>query len=189
MKKIEKEFVDKMEKIFENNFIVKREVRSECKKSRIDIVLKLDENIYFGLECKIPDKKRGEEIGRYIKQSYIYSNSKFEVEKNIFKKIPIFICPPLSYDYFILNEEEIIFNNQNYHKDRHKKFFEHHTINGILGTFGIGEMRKTDATGGYIFSMSNKVIFSNKRFYQCLEKNGLHQNNYLFLNKKYKYEI
>ena len=184
MKQLEKEFVLKLIPYFEKYFIVRQECWSECKKSRIDLVLQLKEtNYFFGIECKIPNKKRGEEIGRYIKQATNYSNLKFDVFKNAlnYKKIPIFICPALSYDYFILNENQKIIpdstvklnqwigENNIWHQDRHNRFCEHHTFNGFLGSFNIGEVRKI-SNKDFILSLSNKIIFSSNK--------GIHIENY-----------
>lgn len=184
MKQLEKEFVKKLIPHFEKYFLIKQECWSECKKYRIDIILQIpDKNIFFGIECKIPNKKRGEEIGKFVKQAENYSNLKFDVLKNssTFLKIPIFICPSLSYDYFILNENQrIIIDstvklnqwigiNNLWHQDRHNRFCEHHTFNGFLGCFNIGEVRKLN-NKDFIFSFSNKIIFSSLK--------GLHFENY-----------
>jgi len=184
MKQLEKEFVLKLIPYFEKHFIVRQECWSECKTSRIDLILQLKEtNYFFGIECKIPNKKRGEEIGRYVKQAANYSNLKFDVLKNAlnYKKIPIFICPALSYDYFILNENQKIIpdstvklnqwigENNIWHQDRHNRFCEHHTFNGFLGSFNIGEVRKI-SNKDFILSLSNKIIFSSNK--------GIHIENY-----------
>ena len=64
----EEEFKLKLVSIFENHFNVMIEVWSKCKTKRIDIVLthKILKEVSFGIECKIPDRKRGQqiEIGR-----------------------------------------------------------------------------------------------------------------------------
>jgi len=204
MKQLEKEFVDKIIIEFEKHFVIKREIKSQCKKYRIDLILQLKENknVFFGIECKIPNKKKGEEIGRFINQAIVYSNALFEVEINIFKKIPIFICPPLSYNYFLMNEEELLIENHLFkvndilsfkrdtlfHRDRHTKDDKHHSFNGFLGAFKIGEVRNF---GGkeYYFSLSNKIIFSSKGRYIPLiniESKYLHLTNYNFIIKDYE---
>ena len=203
MKQLEKEFVDKLVDIFSHHFIVKREIKSKCKKDRIDLVLQLKENtsVYFGIECKIPDKKRGEEIGRFIKQAIRYTTSEFEIETGEFKQIPIFICPPLSYNYFLMNEEELLVKNHLFnvneiscfkrdtlfHRDRHTKDDKHHSFNGFLGAFNIGEVRNFGGAN-YYFSLSNKIIFSSKGKcipYSNKESKYLHIENYNFLIKDY----
>lgn len=192
MKQLEKEFVEKLKPIFKKHFIVRDECYSDCKKNRIDLILQLKNTDYFfGIECKIPNKKRGEEIGRFVEQAIRYTNYKFDVLKNktIYKKIPIFICPALSYDYFILNEKETLIKdssvklnqwigeNNLWHQDRHNRYCEHHTFNGFLGNWNIGEVRKI-STKDYIFSLSNKIIFSSIK--------GIHNENYNFIIKDYE---
>lgn len=149
------------------------------------MVLKYQENVYFGIECKQPTSKKGEEIGRYIRQAMRYSNYEFEVEPGVFKKIPIFICPPLSYNYFLMNNQSFEYQNGvKLHRDRHGEFDSHHSMNGLLGSFGIGEVRKRYKKGEYFFSFSNKIIFSNgPKHYLSKEIIGLHEKNYESLIK------
>lgn len=157
----EKEFVDKCCEYFSKTFSVQREVISQCGKGRIDILLSFN-NYYFGIECKIPDKKKGSDIFKYVHQAISYSNMKWPIN-NQYKHVPILICPALSYNYFILPEETIYISNKEYHKDRHKRFDSHHTFNGFIGGFNIGEVRKNKY--GYQFTLSNKVLFSYSNYY------------------------
>jgi hypothetical protein len=197
MKQLEKEFVDKLEIIFSEHFIVKRECTSKCEKGRIDMILiyKNDKNIVFGIECKIPNKKRGEEIGRFVNQAILYTKMEFDIiykENPVFKKIPILIAPALSYNYFILKEKTIINKdeilevtniwnvkdkNNEYHKDRHHKYDKHHTFNGFLGSFNIGEVRN-QGSGNYIFSLSNFILFSCNINAGKNDGSYVHYNNY-----------
>ena len=194
MIKTEKEFVDQLCKSFSKHFKVKTEVFSECKKGRIDILLTLPNNVHFGLECKKPDSKRGEEIGRYVKQAIRYTDYKFEVSNGVFKRIPIFICPPLSYKYFLMNERSNDFFNHNnvlfdgkpftkWHQDRHEEHYKHHSFNGFISVFGIGEVRK-NIDGTFFFSVSNKTIFCARKKWNSNDINGLHSENYTKLLKK-----
>lgn len=171
----EQEFVNKLKITFSKQFTVKSEVWSKCKNGRIDLLLKLNDNVYFGIECKAPNEKRGEKIGEYIKQAYRYSEYEFEVEKGIYKKIAIFICPALSYNYLVMRNETIIHDGKEYHKDRHYEFNSHHTLNGILGSMCIGEVRKS-WDKNYFFSMSNSTVYHSKY--------GLNDKNYAKLLKK-----
>jgi hypothetical protein len=190
----EQEFVDKIVLEFENTFIVKRECWSKCKKFRIDLILQIpNTEIFFGIEAKRPDKKRGEAIAKYILQANGYSKLEFDVLKNGYKycKIPIFICPALSYNYFVLNEhsekmdrKSNLFQQHNrdfshllWHQDRHSMFHKHHTFNGLLGGFGIGEVRRNFDKSFY-FSLSNKVIFTTEKDWHTKEVKGLHIENY-----------
>lgn len=190
----EQEFVNQLTKSFNKHFKVSAEVFSKCKKGRIDLLLTMPGNIHFGLECKRPDSKRGEQIGEYVKQAIRYTEYEFEVYPGIFKRIPILICPPLSYKYFLINErsnefthiENVVFDGKpfcKWHQDRHEEHYTHHSFNGYLGAFHIGEVRKHQ-DGTYFFSVSNKTIFSSRKKWQSEEINGLHHENYIKLLKK-----
>ncbi len=167
----EAEFVEKLTRFLSKYFTVKPERWSQCGNGRIDLILKHSWQIYFGVEVKRDDKKKGEEMGEFIKQAIRYTKYKFEVEDGIFKQIPILICPPLSYRYFILNEFSKAFpsysgyNNGNelWHQDRHPENCKHHSFNGFLGAFGIGELRSfiSKYETSYFISHSNKVIWTN----------------------------
>lgn len=181
MKQEEAEFVEKLLPHLTPYFEVKREVWSKCKNGRIDLLLKLrgNDNVYFGCEAKIANRKRGEEMGEFVKQAIRYSGYEFEVEPNIFKKIPITICPPLSYKYFVLNDEEKQIDGKVWHRDRHDEFNEHHSLNGFIGCWNIGELRKGFNKAPYwYFSFSNKPIFSTQ-IYNHYEDN-------VFIGKKMK---
>lgn len=157
----ESEFEGKIALYLKKHFEVNRQVKSECGKGRVDIVIKHSGGVYFGIEVKKHNSKRGDEIGQFVKQAMRYSEYRFEVEPNVFKKIPILICPPLSYEYFLLNEGEQDILGVTWHKDRHGKFNPHHTFNGFLGSLGIGELRK-GPDNSYFISFSNKEIWSSR---------------------------
>jgi len=178
MKQEEKEFVDKLIKPLTNHFNIQQEVKSKCGKGRIDLVLqsKENDNIYFGVECKKPDKKRGEEMARFVKQAIRYTDYEFLTSKGIYRKIPVVLCPPLSYNYFILNEYEQHINGELWHKDRHNATHEHHSFNGLLGQFNVGEIRNLDKY--YIISFSNKIIFSTRKNWHTKQIEGIHEANY-----------
>lgn len=93
--KAEKELVDKLCIKFSKYFEVQREVVSKCKKNRIDILLTIDGKYHFGIECKRPDKKRGEEIGEYVLQAKRYTTAEWEYRPSEFVKALIFIYPAL----------------------------------------------------------------------------------------------
>lgn len=195
MIKTEQEFVNQLTQSFGKHFKVSAEVFSKCGKGRIDLILSLpNSNIHFGLECKKPDSKRGEQIGEYVKQAIRYTQYEFEVYPGIYKRIPILICPPLSYKYFLMNErsdefthiENVTFDGKpfcKWHQDRHEEHYTHHSFNGFLGAFCIGEVRK-HLDGSYFFSVSNKTIFSSRKKWNSEEINGLHDVNYTNLLKK-----
>lgn len=94
-----------------------------------------------------------------------------------YKRIPIFIAPPISYDVLICPEEKIVVGKKEYFRDRHPKDCSHHTMNGILGSLGIGELRKRNKKHFY-FSFSNKVIWTNDYDFYSKLVHGLHEKNY-----------
>jgi hypothetical protein len=189
----EQQFVDKIVLEFERHFVVKRECWSKCKTKRIDLILQVPEtDIFFGIEAKRPDKKRGEKIAKYIIQASQYTKLEFDVLKNGSKylKVPVFICPALSYNYFILAEHKSEIDvksnlykhyRDNSHllwfQDRHLMHDKHHTFNGLLGGFGIGEVRRNFDKSFY-FSLSNKVIFTTEKDWHTQKNKGLHTENY-----------
>lgn len=178
----EKEFVDAVAITFGKHFKVNLEVWSKCKNGRIDILLNYNDEYFFGVECKQPNRKKGEEIGEFVKQAIRYSNYEFEIKKGVYKKIPIFICPALSYHYFLMNEETLEIDGVKFHKDRHDENFSHHSFNGFLGSFGIGEVRKSKY--GYYFSVSNSIIWESAMKYNYKEIKGINEINYNKLAKK-----
>jgi hypothetical protein len=180
----EAEFVKKLISTFEIHFNVATEVWSKCKTKRIDLVLthKIHKQISFGIECKKPDKKRGEKIGHYLKQAIHYTKLEWCTGSE-YKKIPVLLCPPLSYKYFVLNETEQLINNQVWVKDRHQPDNDHHSFNGFLGAFSVGEIRKNKY--GYYFVMSNKTLFKTSIDYITKKTiESVHFDNYNYVIKK-----
>lgn len=175
----EAQFVNKVVIVLQKYFKVEREVWSDCRGGRIDLILTTKEGYRFGVECKRFDKKKGEKIGRYIKQAMRYSTYNFSNER-----IPIFIAPPLSYKYFIMNDfEDVKENGEKWHKDRHYETHEHHSFNGFLGVFNVGEIR-TFEKGFFYFSFCNKIIWDSSFRYNTKTPKGIHKVNYENLIKK-----
>ena len=168
----EQQYVDKVTNQLKKYFTVIPEVWSDCKNGRIDLIITTLEGQSFGIECKRPDSKRGEEMGEFIKQAIRYSDYKFNG-----KRIPIFIAPALSYNYFVLNNEEKIIESVKWHKDRHDENHEHHSVNGFLGSMNVGEIRRS---GNLFFflSFSNKIIWTSQLGYKTGKAKGLHEENY-----------
>lgn len=173
--KTEKKFVDELALKFSKYFEVQREVLSKCKNNRIDLLLTIDGKYHFGIECKKPDKKRGEEIGKYIQQAQSYTHLKWNYRNDISVQVPIFICPALSYKYFILNEHEVVIDGKKYHQDRHSQLHSHHTFNGMLGVWNVGEVRKTEL--GFQFVMCNKPFYEHKSYNNTIISR-VHEINY-----------
>jgi hypothetical protein len=89
-----------------------------------------------------------------------------------------------------MNEETRVIDGECWHKDRHSEYDKHHSFNGLLGGFGIGEVRSVSDTD-YIFSTNNKIIYDSrvKWIYQDNIRigktiKGVHKNNYEYLLKK-----
>jgi hypothetical protein len=168
-------FVTKLIQQFRSDFDVFTEVKSKCRTSRIDLVLLYQKKFLFGIECKIPDKKKGNEIFQYVNQAKRYTEMKWELNNQFFT-MPILLCPPLSYNYFIMNECEQQIDNELWHKDRHNKKHDHHSFNGFLGGFNIGEVRKINA--GYQFAMNNKPLFKKIQYANGNGWVGVYEDNY-----------
>lgn len=187
-------------------FYVELEVWSTDSKSRIDVVLtdkKYGKSL--GIESKAIDYKRGNDLGIHILQSMRYVTSEFITNKGV-QKLPIFICPPISYNYLMCPVPESRFEANGvygkpaeYYHDRHPKNSTHHTVNGMIGAFGIGEVRTlTDYGKQYIyFTMSNKIVWDSRpiwdeqnRCFSKTEVKGLHLENYeKLITKKHDYRF
>jgi len=174
-------FVDKITKALQKHLKLQHEVWTDCRTGRIDLIATTSDGYRFGVECKRYNEKRGEKVGEYIKQAERYSNCLFNGVK-----IPIFIAPPLSYHYLLMNQESKEIDGVKWHKDRHNEEHEHHTMNGLLGVFRVGEIRKSkDYNGNYFyFSFSNKPIWSSQLIYGTKQIKGTHEVNYQNLLKK-----
>lgn len=161
-------------------FRVKKEVTTTCGTGRIDLVVTCnDTGVRFGIELKKDDKKRGHDIGLLIKQASRYAESKFIID-DYCGKIPVFVYPAISYDYMICPEEKKIINGVEYFRDRHSKDSVHHTMQGIIGVWNIGELRvfPYDDKNYIRFVFNNKQIWSNQPQYQSTSICGLHEVNY-----------
>ncbi len=174
----EKELQQKLSERLKEYFYVQREVSTNCKTGRIDLVLTCKTTkAIMGVEIKRVDRKRGKDIGMLIKQASRYAQASFTEGKT---KMPVFIFPAISYDYIICPEEKKIIQGSEYFKDRHDKASVHHTFQGILGVFDIGELRVfPHKDKNYIrFVFNNKLIWTNQPQYQSKEIIGLHDDNY-----------
>jgi hypothetical protein len=184
----EKEFSIKVVNRLSKYFMASAEVWSECGKNRIDFILTHRKTgLNFGLEFKRFDRKRGEEIGEFILQAQRYSKLKFKILQG-YAKVPVLICPPLSYNYLICRDGEAVIakdtlgNDVEHYRDRHQKHHDHHTVNGFLGAFGVGEVRTETRNGEqYLkFIMSNRLLWSESKVgvNYDLYNEGLHIVNY-----------
>jgi phage anti-repressor protein len=177
---MEKDFSHKIMNRLQKYFFVFDEVWSRCGKYRIDFVIndRKNDDVFFGIEFKDFKKNRGEEIGEHILQAIRYSLSEFEISPNVFRRIPIMLCPPISYIKLISPEHETRIiaksdktgQDREYFHDRHTQFTSpaHHTVNGMLGVLNIGEVRTLIQRGHkkIYFSFSNKKVWSEESVWE-----------------------
>ena len=178
----EDELVEKFVGHFERWFTIHREVYDENKIGRIDLILQDKEtDAVFGVECKTPGKKRGNDVGEVIQQAIQYSRLTF-----FGKKIPIFLVPSISHNQLSAPMERVMIEGIEWIRDKHHPEHRHHTVNGLLGNFNIGEVRRIPRTikPFYDFVFSNKVIFTTKPAWGSERVQGLHKENYIELITK-----
>ena len=171
-------------------FDVRTEVYSD-KKKRIDIIATCKTTgLSYGIEIKTLDSKRGEEVGRWIKQAHEYStmlwpkpNGNGEVT---YGPLPIFIYPRISYTilYRPETEKRLVVKGEEYYADRHTRTSEHHTVTGMLGVFNVGELRYINSREDVGFMFSNKVIWTNKKDYKTGKAIGTNVDNYNYIINK-----
>lgn len=182
----EEEVSIKIVRVLEKYFYIYPEEKSKCRNGRIDFILVCKKsNVVFGLEIKKIDYKRGEDLGKLIKQVIGYVKMEFKVD-NFYRKIPIFIAPPISYDLLMCPGKMLVIDDIEYFSDRHSKTDTHHTVNGMLGVFNIGEIRKSSTfkENYFHFVSSNKIIWTSKMEYGKNYSIGLHKINYDHLMQK-----
>lgn len=199
----EKIFADKVMNRLSAYFKIESEVWSKCGKNRIDYVITdISTGFPFGIEFKQLGGKRGEEIGEHILQATRYVQSEFRVN-DVWQRIPIMICPPISFitlqapELLSLKIDENALNgNSEFYRDRHNRNLEHHTVNGMLGAFHVGEIRsykrehfKTKEEVQYLrFVFSNKTLWDEAPEYLQTTPKGIHLTNYAFqITKKANY--
>jgi len=177
----EQQLVDSIEKYLSQWFHIQREVWSDCGKGRIDMIVECKLTaIRLGIEAKLNDKKRGEKIAEHIRQSIRYSQMTFNGSQ-----IPIFIAPQISSDYLAIVEDRKLIDGIEWIRDRHGPQHEHHTANGFLGDFNVGELRSIKGKIPYwCFTFSNNPIYSMKKRWNSNDIIGLHRENYTNLLRK-----
>lgn len=164
---VEDHILDKTLPHFAKYFNIRREVWSVDGKSRIDVVLihKTTPELIIGVEAKKADYKRGDNIGEHILQAFRYTLSDFLLDGNR-QKIPVALLPPLSYNYLIMKDAVIVENGVEYFADRHDLTSEHHTVNGMLGAFGIGEVRRRNEPVANFHRTQLGIYFQNREIWQ-----------------------
>lgn len=162
---------------FSQWFKIEPEQWSDCGKGRIDYIITCKKSeAVFGVECKRPGNKKGTGAGDIILQCVKYSLMTF---KGV--RIPVFLVPAFSKNQFVCPIDKITHTDGfHYYKEKHnQEDHTHHTFNGFLGAFNVGEIRKMTPEKWptyHIFSFSNQVIFSTKHYGNQMV--GLHQKNY-----------
>jgi hypothetical protein len=121
-------------------------------------------------------------IARFVKQAIGYTKLEWLVPDGTYKRMPIFLCPPLSYKYFLMNDHTKLIDGEVWHKDRHVEEHDHHSFNGFLGGLGIGEVRKLKH--GYQLSFSNKPLFATEKYQNGKGYVNMHRINYEFVMSK-----
>lgn len=178
----EEELVDQFVNHFKKWFEIEREVKDDQKIGRIDLLIqdKVSKMI-FGVECKNPDLRKGTDVGDVIQQAIQYSRLKFDG-----KRIPVFLVPSISHNQIACPKERKWFEGQEWMLDKHPQDHRHHTVNGLLGKFNVGEVRRIGLNGGafYDFTFSNQVIYSTKKIYGTNDIEGLNHQNYTNLIRK-----
>ena len=192
---IEKELSKKSQDVFSHYFDIQTEVKSKCRQGRIDLILTCKQSgAVFGVELKSTERKRGDEIGKIFEQCIRYSKYLFFIDGE-WKRIPIFLCPALSVRVFVFAEGVVVDDEGNYcYYDRHKPYHKHHSFNGFLGNWRIGEVRTfdkdeiTDKRVPQYFSLitNNKIIWTSRKNWKTKEPIGLHGQNYNYLINKIK---
>lgn len=133
----EKELQHNTASYFSKWFDVEREIKSDCLKRRIDILMfhKSDkENILpIGIEIKIVDTKKGSELADWCLQAQHYSTLSFRQFKPT-----IFILPQITGNYL---DEGLLINKHNIESPGIKGV--HNNVNSFLyKAFNFGEVQK-----------------------------------------------
>lgn len=151
----EKEVEVKIADYFSKWFIVHRQVRSDCKKYRCDILMYHKEHgsvqVPIIIEIKRGNIKQGQSLGEWCTQSANYSNATWHNGK----KALVILFPQISGFYF---EEGCLVNPHNVCNE------DHHNINSFLyGAFKIGELRDFyhHQNKGYAIIVNNKTIWQS----------------------------
>ena len=186
----EKELQHRLANWLSEWFYVRLEVSSTANK-RLDIIATCKQtNLSYGIELKKNESKRGEEIGKWIKQAHEYSSMQWPDYgvngKPTYSQIPIFVYPRISYTMLYRPEKEtcIKIKGKEYYADRHCEYSGHHTVTGLLGVFNVGELRYINSRKDVGFVYSNKVVWTNKKDYHTGKAKGTNTVHYKHIISK-----
>jgi hypothetical protein len=175
----EKYLISGFIKTFSSTFYhIETEVTDQSRKSRIDVIVYITQDILFGIEFKqmndgIKHRKHGKDLGEWMVQSKRYSESLFpNVYTKTYSRIPIFVFP------------EVTNNHLRFVPDVHDRTTrpwlteecEHNNVNSFLfKAFQIGELRILSPKHHMIFSANCLTVadlnFKNDKWTVKLRRN------------------
>ena len=131
----EEELKKKMQLYLERYFYVEREVTSKDGTSRIDMILvhKSSNKYSFGIEVKLDSKKKGRDLGIWLKQAERYTIKEF----GKYGKVIVCTYPQITTKF--ISEGEEMSKHDVY---GHSFTACQNNINTFLGQFKIGELQR-----------------------------------------------
>lgn len=172
----EKDLTTRFAEYISDFFIISREKTCDCGDCRFDMVLQCrSSNAKFIIEMKKKGRKRGAEMAEHVDQAMRYRLHKIE---GIF--YPVLVAPGYSFEKIRL-AYDLHPVDKKYSIDLHSDDDKHHTFNGFLGHFGIGEIRKRNFSPHPYYHF----IFNNLELYSCNRNKhgatGLNHVNYQYI--------
>lgn len=114
-----------------SGFHVHREVKSECRRCRIDLVVERGDFL-AGVEVKLPARKRGRDLGAWLRQALRYTEARFRP----WGQVPVYVFPQWSGLY--LDEGEAMASHPVLEAGATGA---QHNVSTLLGAFSIGELQ------------------------------------------------
>lgn len=166
----EKELQEKLFIYLSKYFHVYSEIYDITNKFRIDLIIVHKSDLLkkypIGIEIKINEKKRGNDLGKWLKQASNYSNLNFKG----FGKCLIMIYPPIQLNYlregFLMNNHEgnkektdNVIKNIPAENQNEAQFCGSNNISTFLGSFNIGEILKTTNNKDLYFHYKGQILY------------------------------
>jgi hypothetical protein len=174
MRTDEKDLQDKITLYLSRYFEIEKEVWSEDRKSRIDIVMihKIDitKQYPIGIEIKTDSKKTGSSLGAWLQQAITYTLKSFIK----YGKLMIITYPQISSK--CMDEGSLMSKHD---VNGYDTLAHQHNVNTFLGHFNLGELQKY-RRGTHQFC---RVVFNGKLIWDEY-KDQFRTNNYLFSCKQ-----